>query len=142
MGFFASNYSRYVVEYKVWLKKPLSERFRAIHKEGAPHKYSLFWTTNRSLGEDEGSNFFISDYGIRIQLEGAKNTMMAWQTKMFHGTSLAKLESIDSDRGRGQVGLSIVSPSRLVGIWEKYMDEKIDGSDLENELEVGEDIWE
>jgi len=52
--------------------------------------------------------------------------MVAWQTKMFHGTSLAKLEGIDSDRGRGQVGLSIVSPSRLVGIWKKYMDEKID----------------
>ena len=68
--------------------------------------------------------------------------MVAWQTKMFHGTSLAKLESIDSDRGRGQVGLSIVSPSRLVGIWEKYMDEKIDESDLEKELEVGEEIWE
>jgi len=62
--------------------------------------------------------------------------------KMFHGTSLAKLESIDSDRGRGQVGLSIVSPSRLVGIWEKFMDEKIDESDLEKELEVGEEIWE
>jgi len=61
---------------------------------------------------------------------------------MFHGTSLAKLESIDSDRGRGQVGLSIVSPSRLVGIWEKYMDEKIDESDLEKGIEVGEEIWE
>jgi hypothetical protein len=140
VGFFASNYSRYVVKYKVWLKKLLTEEFRAIHKEGAPHKYSLFWTTDRTLGEDEGGNFFISDYGIRIQ--GAKNTMVAWQTKMFHGTSLAKLDSIGSDRGRGQVGLSIVSPSRLVGIWEKYMDEKIDESDLEKELEVGEEIWE
>ena len=68
--------------------------------------------------------------------------MVAWQTKMFHDTSLAKLESIDSDRGRGQVGLSIVSPSRLVGIWENYMDEKIDESDLEKELGVGEEIWE
>ena len=140
VGFFTSNYSRYVVKYKVWLEKPLTERFRAIDKEGAPYKYSLFWTTDRSLGEDEGGYFFISDYRIRIQ--GAKNTMVAWQTKMFHGTSLAKLESIDSDRGRGQVGLSIVSPSRLVGIWEKYMDEKIDESDLEKELEVGEEIWE
>ena len=62
--------------------------------------------------------------------------------KMFPGTSLAKLESIDSDRGRGQVGLSIVSPSRLVGIWEKFMNEKIDEGDLEKELEVGEEIWE
>jgi len=122
------------------LEKPLTEGFRAIHTEGAPHKYSLFWTTDRSLGEDEGGNFFISEYGIRIQ--GAKNTMVAWQTKMFHGTSLAKLESIDSDRGRRQGGLSLVSPSRLVGIWEKYMDEKIDESDLEKELEVGEEIWE
>jgi len=68
--------------------------------------------------------------------------MVAWQMKMFHGTSLAKLESIDSDRCRGQVGLSIVSASRLVGIWENYIDEKIDESDLEKELEVGEEIWE
>jgi len=44
--------------------------------------------------------------------------------------------------GRGQVGLSIVSPSMLVGIWEKYMEEKIDESDFEKELVVGEEIWE
>ena len=29
-----------------------------------------------------------------------------------------------------------------MGIWENYMDEKIDESDLEKELEVGEEIWE
>ncbi|KAG0636845.1 hypothetical protein HOY80DRAFT_1086711 [Tuber brumale] len=58
VDFFASNYSR------------------AIHKEGALHKYSLFWPTDRSLGEDEGENFVISDYGIRIQ--GGKNTIVAW----------------------------------------------------------------
>jgi len=57
------------------LEKPLTEGFRPIHKKGAPHKYSLFWPTDRSLEEDEGGNFFISDYGIRIQ--GAKNTMVA-----------------------------------------------------------------
>jgi len=106
----------------------------------APHKYSLFWTTDRTLEEDEGGHFFIADYGIRIQ--GAKNTMVAWQTKMFHGTSLAKLESIDSDRGRGQVGLSIVSPSRLPNLWQRYMDKKIDEQDLMEELEVGEEEWE
>jgi len=122
------------------LEKLLTERFRAIHKEVAPHKYSLFWTTDRTLEEDEGGHFFIADYGIRIQ--GAKNTMVAWQTKMFHGTSLAKLESIDSDRGRGQVGLSIVSPSRLPNLWQRYMDKKIDEQDLMEELEVGEEEWE
>jgi len=137
VGFFASNYSRYVIKYNVWYEKLLTERFRAIHKEGAPHQYSLFWTTDRSLGDGEVGNFFISDYGIRIQ--GAKNTMVAWQTKMFHGTSLAKLESIDSNRGRGQVGLSIVSPSRLLNIWQRYMAQKIDENDLEKELEVGEE---
>jgi len=77
VGFFTSNYSKYVVKYKVWLEKTLTEGFKAIHKEGAPHKYSLFWTTERSLGEDEGGNFFISKYGIRIQGVGAKNTMVA-----------------------------------------------------------------
>ncbi|PUU73019.1 hypothetical protein B9Z19DRAFT_941258, partial [Tuber borchii] len=100
VGFMASNYSR------------------AIHKESGPHKYSLFWTTERSLGEDEGGNFFIADYGIRVQ--GAKNSIVVWQTNMFHGTSLAKLESIDSDQGRGQAGLSIVSPNRLPKMWDNY----------------------
>jgi len=68
--------------------------------------------------------------------------MVAWQTTMFHGTSLAKLEGIDSSRGRGQVGISIVSPSRLLNIWRRYMDEKLDENDLEKELEVGEEEWE
>ena len=91
VGLFASNYFRYVVKYQVWLEKPLTEGFRAIHKEGAPHKYNLFWTTDRSLQEDEGGgNFFISDYRIRIQ--EAKDAMVASQRKTFHGTSLAKLE--------------------------------------------------
>ena len=98
VGFFPSHYFKWVIKYKVWLEKLLTESFRAIHKKRAPHKYCLFWTTDRSLEESEGANFFISICGIRIQ--GAKNTMVDWQTKMFHGTSLAKLDSIDSDRGR------------------------------------------
>ncbi|PWW73761.1 hypothetical protein C7212DRAFT_91589, partial [Tuber magnatum] len=109
VGFFASNYSRY-------LEKLLTETFRAIHKETALYKYSLFWTTERSLEANQGRNFFISDYGIRIR--GAENTVVAWQTRMFHGTSLARLDSIESYTGKGQVGLSIVSPNRLSKIWE------------------------
>ncbi|RPB02904.1 hypothetical protein L873DRAFT_1841542 [Choiromyces venosus 120613-1] len=70
--FFASNYSR------------------AIHKEGTPHKYSLFWTTERSLGEGEGGNFFISDYGIRIQ--GAKNTMRYMGEKLDENDLEKELE--------------------------------------------------
>ena len=88
--------------------------------------------------EADGGNFFISDYGIRIK--GAKNTMVAWQTTMFQ--SLAKLESIDSGTGRGQVGLSILSPNSPLNIWQRYMDKKIDGNDLEKELGVGGGEWE
>ncbi|PUU78316.1 hypothetical protein B9Z19DRAFT_983690, partial [Tuber borchii] len=98
VGFFGNNYSR------------------AIHKKTAPHKYSLFWTTQRSLEANQRGNFFISDYKIRIR--GVENTPAAWQTSMLHGTSLAKLESIDSYTGKGQVGLSIVSPNRLLKMWE------------------------
>ncbi|PUU80828.1 hypothetical protein B9Z19DRAFT_947899, partial [Tuber borchii] len=130
VGFFASNYSRY-------LEKLLTETFRAIHKETAPHKYSLFWTTERSLEANQGGNFFISDYGIRIR--GAENTLVAWQTRMFHGTSLARLDSIESYTGKGQVGLSIVSPNRLPKIWERYMNEGIDEEELKRELEEGEE---
>ncbi|KAG0640706.1 hypothetical protein HOY80DRAFT_884344, partial [Tuber brumale] len=111
-----------------------------IYKEGVFHKYSLFWTTDRSRGKNERGNFFMSDYGIRIQ--GGKNTMVGWQTKMFHGTGLAELERINSGSGRGQVGLSIVSPSRLLNIWQRYMDETIDENGLKEEFEVGEEEWE
>jgi len=79
---------------------------------------------------------------MESELKEGKNTMVAWQTTMFHGTSLAKLESIDSDRGRGQVGLSIVSSNRLLNIWQRYMDKKLYGNDLEKELEVGDEEWE
>ncbi|CUS09263.1 unnamed protein product [Tuber aestivum] len=122
VGFFASNYSR------------------AIHKETAPHEYSLFLTTERSLEANQGGNFFISDYGIRIR--GAENTLVAWQTRMFHRTSLARLDSIESYTGKRQVGLSIVSPNRLPKIWERYMNEGIDEEELKRELEEGEEEWE
>jgi len=66
VGFFASHYSGYVVKSKVWLENALTERFRAIHKEGAPSKYSRFGTTDQNLVEDEPGNFVISYSGIRI----------------------------------------------------------------------------
>jgi len=75
-------------------------------------------------------------------VQGAKNTMVAWQTKMFHGTSLAKLDSIDSDQGRGQAGLSIVTPNRLPKIWKKYMEETVNKKTLEEESEEGEEEWD
>src|SRR5437588_8536475 len=43
VGFFTSNYLRYIVKYKVQWEKLLTKRFRAIDKEAAPYKYSLFW---------------------------------------------------------------------------------------------------
>ena len=69
VGFFTSNYSRYVVKYKVQLGKLLTKRFRAIHKEAAPYKYSLFWTTDRSLQEDGGgiSLLLIMESGFKEQ---------------------------------------------------------------------------
>lgn len=118
----------------------LTKYIRAIYKESGPYKYSLFWTTERSLGEDEGGNFFIADYGIRMK--GARNSLVAWQTRMFHGTSLARLESIDSDQGRGQAGLSIVTPTGLRKMWEKHIGERVDQKTLEEELEEGEEEWE
>ena len=61
---------------------------------------------------------------------------------MFHGTSLAMLDSINSDRGKGQVGLSIVSSNRLPSMWKRYLEEKIDGDSLKEELEKDKEEWE
>ncbi|TFK64927.1 hypothetical protein BDN72DRAFT_730751, partial [Pluteus cervinus] len=59
---------------------------RAIHKEYQPHEYSVSWVTTRDLLPETGGNFFMAEYGVRI--EQAPNTAIVWKPKEFHGTSL------------------------------------------------------
>lgn len=71
------------------------------------------------------------------------DTIVAWQVKMYHSTSLAKLERINSCKAKRQIGFSITSSSRLLNIWgRQYLNERIDKSNLKHVLEVRGEEWE
>lgn len=106
---------------------------RGTHRESAPHKYAIFWTTHRSFQPDDGGHFFIADYGIRIH--GASNTLVVWQPKHWHGTTLSAKDPQSTDLDFRQSGLSIVTPSRLPNIWRKYMANEMTAMEAEEELE-------
>lgn len=91
--------------------------FRGTDNESAPHKYAIFWKTHRSFQPNDGGHFFIVDYEIRIQ--GASNTLVVWQPKNWHGTTLSAKGPNSQSLDYRQSGLSIVTPSRLPGIWKK-----------------------
>lgn len=61
--------------------------------------------------------------------------MVVWQTKHFHGTTLsAKGPATENDNFR-QSGMSIVTPVRLPGIWERYLANELTAMEAEEELE-------
>ena len=85
-GVMAANYSRHFYFFFLFNFTYLSmDRF--VHREqGQPHKFSISWTVNRTLANDQGGHFYNCDYGIRVQ--GGDDTIVAWDPSHFHGTSL------------------------------------------------------
>ena len=93
---------------------------RAIHHEETPHKYGMSWTTHRTGSVEEGGNFYLAKYGIRIQ--STTNTFVLWQPKMAHGTSLQRVTPGDINPPNfRQYGLSIVTSNRMKLAWENYV---------------------
>ncbi|KAJ3554188.1 hypothetical protein NP233_g12477 [Leucocoprinus birnbaumii] len=96
---------------------------RYVHYERQPHKYSVSWTTARSLEPsasdlDNGGHFFIASHGIRIQ--AAANTMIIWKPELWHGTSLSLQDPKSLITGYRQRGLAFVTSSRLPKAWARY----------------------
>ncbi len=110
-----------------------------IHREGQPHKWAVSWTTSRFSTmtheqKDLGGHFYIAQYGVRIQ--AAANTIIAWQPRDWHGTSLHALCGTDdrSDPTYHQRGLAFVTSARLKSVWLKYKGNQYSRSQAINEL--------
>ncbi|XP_006454211.1 hypothetical protein AGABI2DRAFT_61502 [Agaricus bisporus var. bisporus H97] len=95
---------------------------RAIHCEKQPHKWSASYTLNRDGFQDgDGGHFFVSAYGIRVLC--APDTLIVWQPRHYHGTSLQRLDPYNKDPSLLQRGISFVTSPRLPTIWKRYREE-------------------
>ncbi len=92
---------------------------RAMHSEAQPHKYAAALTIERKGGEDDGGHFFIGTYGIKVV--SSDNTLVVWQPRNIHGTSLQNRLPGDDNPSFLQRGLAFVTSPRLPKIWQKYM---------------------
>ena len=95
----------------------------------------MFWNTYRSFppGPTGGGNFFIASYGIRIQ--GAANSVVAWKTKDWHGTTLPIKGPTCLNGNLRQSGLGISTPAKLPKLWKKYVEGEITINDAESEFQ-------
>ena len=71
-----------------------------MHREGSSHKYPVSWTTIRDpqLGPDADGNFFVCTHGTKV--EAAADTVVVWRPKLWHGTSLQNVISLQEVRKR------------------------------------------
>ncbi|KAF8347507.1 hypothetical protein F5887DRAFT_881786, partial [Amanita rubescens] len=116
MGLMASNYSR------------------AVHRDEQPHDWAISWNTDRSYPDSTyGGNFFIAEYGIRVQ--NAKNTLIAWKPGKWHATSLQKVQPSLPATQFQHIGLAFVTSNRLPAAWRKYLENKMKKEDVEKDLE-------
>ncbi|KAL4075201.1 hypothetical protein V8B97DRAFT_2022217 [Scleroderma yunnanense] len=89
----------------------------AGHTEQQPYKYAFSWTTGYIGGLEKGGLFYISNFGICISL--ASNTLIVWQPKHVHGTSLQDRQ-VDNDPDFSQAGFAIVTSSQLPRVWHNH----------------------
>ena len=111
--------------------------FRFIHHESSAHQYAVSWTIARRSKHqgNAGGNFFLSDYGIKVC--GAKDTVIVWQPKDWHGTGLAHCDPEADDPGFYQAGLSIVTPASLTNLWGRLQAGEISVKQAEKQLVYG-----
>lgn len=90
-----------------------------MHYEKQPHDYAAALTTFRNGGVSDGGHFYLGAYGIKV--EATANSLVVWQPKHVHGTSLQNRSPYDKNPEFLQQGLAIVTSARLPTIWEKYV---------------------
>ena len=118
-GYFGVNYSRYVPVYLHQLKVFTAANSHT-HNEKCPHTFGISWTTRKHRGEesDNGGDFYISDYGIKV--EAAQNTVIVWRPQEWHGTTLPQQDPSISQRPEfSQAGISLVTSAGVVQEWYK-----------------------
>ncbi|KAK7025963.1 hypothetical protein VNI00_015792 [Paramarasmius palmivorus] len=86
---------------------------RATHNESQPHTWAISWTTGRR--------------------EGAANTLVAWQPKDYHATSLQNVCPNDPKPSFAQSGLAIVTSNRIDGVFRKYTEGQMSATEAVEE---------
>jgi hypothetical protein len=91
---------------------------RFCHREINAHKWCVAWNTHRSHGAEHGGNFFVADYGIKV--ENAPNTVFVWQGTKLHGTSLPRVRPGDLGTDFRQCGLAFAMSRQLGKLLERF----------------------
>ena len=111
------------------------------HFEHCPHKWLISWTLTRSEGPNAGGNFYLPQYGVKV--ESAANSLVAWQPRMWHGTSLRDCDPENIMASIREVGVSFVTSPRLATRWKQYAASNYSREALEAmEHELGEDGYD
>jgi hypothetical protein len=107
---------------------------RYVHKEDhQPHKFAVSWTVARTFADEQGGHFYNCSYGIRAK--GASDTIIAWDPSHFHGTSLQDYPpSTQTISDFHQIGLAIVTPNRIPGLWEGLATKQVTLGDLKEKM--------
>ncbi|KAJ3560557.1 hypothetical protein NP233_g10760 [Leucocoprinus birnbaumii] len=114
---------------------------RAMHTESQPHKYSCSLTAKRNGGATDGRHFYIGAYGIKVC--ASENSMIAWQPRHLHGTSLPNFSPSDPTPWYIHQGISFVSSPRIISVWTAYM-RKIPAGQVISDAaakEAAEELW-
>jgi hypothetical protein len=73
------------------------------------------------LGKNGGGDFFCPTHGIKV--EASADTVVVWQPRAWHGTSLQKRDPANPEVF--QAGLSIVTPLGISKLWDDVRAKKI-----------------
>jgi hypothetical protein len=79
-----------------------------------------------------GGHFFLAQYHIRV--ESAPNTLVIWQPRHWHGTSLQKFSPFDDKPGFYQRGMAFVTSNRLKNVWNRYVWGQLSSDEAQKEL--------
>jgi hypothetical protein len=116
-----------------------SSLFRHVHNEPSAHRYAVSWTTARESRHagNAGGAFFVSKYGIKVC--AARDTVVVWEPREWHGTGLAHCDPGADDPGFYQAGLAIVTPASLTNLWKRVRDKELSVEEAEKELIASEE---
>lgn len=141
-GVMAENYSRYFLFFIfVSYNRTYSSSQRAMHSENQPHKYAAALTIVRKGEKEDGGHFFVGSYGVKVV--SADNTLVVWQPKHIHGTSLQNRLPGDENPSFLQRGLAFVTSPRLPKIWARYMEQMHHQQQIHDKAtkEAAEALW-
>jgi hypothetical protein len=96
---------------------------RPVHFESQPHQWAVSWTTLRSGTNPSGNNFFLANYGIRIEVSA--DTSIAWRPSQCHTSSLGSWDPAiawarSDDPTFNQQGLAFVTSNRIGPVYAAF----------------------